>query len=291
MAIAIGGMVSSNKGRPVDQTFSMLPQRILVAAVLLPLGMLAIVAGGWILAAVITGMLAYAAWEYDHLFRVGGYQPCAGVLILGTAGTVLARHAFQFSGSDLLIGLLVIITMAIQVIAFEKGSKTSALDFAITIGGVLYLGWLGAYLISLRSLPDGLWWMLLVFPAILIGDAAAYFVGSRFGRHKISRRVSPKKSWEGYIGGIIVAGLGTMLLASLWHNYAPAITLEKGLIVGLVISILAPLGDLGESMLKRTFGVKDSSHLLPGHGGMMDRMDSWLWAAPIGYYLIVFLWV
>jgi len=280
-----------DKGSLVGQTFSMLPQRILVAVVLLPLGVLAIAAGGWTLTAVIAGMLTYAAWEYNHLFKAGGYQPSASILILGTAGTVLARYAFQFSGSDLLISLLVIITMAAQVIAFEKGSKTSALDFTITIGGVLYLGWLGAYLISLRGLPDGMWWMLVVLSAILIGDAAAYFVGSRFGRHKISRRVSPNKSWEGYFGGVIIAGLATMLLASLWHSYAPAITPEKGLIVGLVISILAPLGDLGESMLKRTFGVKDSSHLLPGHGGMMDRMDSWLWAAPIGYYLIVFLWM
>ena len=275
----------------MEQTFSMLPQRTLVTVLFLPLGILAIVVGGWVFTAVITGMLAYAAWEFNHLFKNAGYRPSASILILGTAGIVLVRHTFQFSGNDLLFAFLVMSAMATQVIEFEKGSKTSALDFTITIGGVLYLGWLGAYFISLRSLPDGVWWMLLVFPAILIGDAAAYFVGSRFGLHKLTRHVSPKKSWEGYIGGIIIAGLATMLLAGLWHMRVPFITLEKGLIVGLVIAILAPLGDLGESMLKRTFGVKDSSHLLPGHGGMMDRMDSWLWAAPIGYYLIVFLWM
>lgn len=280
-----------DKVRLEDQTYNMLAQRTLVAILILPLGMMAVAAGGWVLTAVVAGLLAYAAWEYDHLFRLGGYHPSTPILILGTISIVLARHIFQFTGSDLLIGLLVITAMAAQVSAFERGNQNAALDFTITVGGVLYLGWLGAYLISIRSLPDGLWWMLTVLPAILIGDAAAYFIGSRFGRHKLTRRVSPKKSWEGYIGGIITAGLGTMLLASLWHMRAPVITPEKGLIVGLVISILAPIGDLGESMLKRSFGVKDSSHLLPGHGGIMDRMDSWLWAAPIGYYLVLFLWI
>ncbi len=87
------------------------------------------------------------------------------------------------------------------------------------------------------------------------------------------------------------ATLGTALLAALWHMRAPMITAEDGLLIGLIISVISPLGDLGESMLKRSFGVKDASHLLPGHGGVMDRVDSWLYAAPIGYYLILFLLV
>lgn len=243
------------------------------------------------MAIIVAAISGYAAWEYYQMFVVGGYSPSAPILILGTAAIILTRFAFQFTGSDLLIVFLLLTTMTIQVIAFEKGCKTSALDFVITIGGILYLGWLGAYLISLRDLPDGLWWLLVVLPAVFISDAAAFFIGSRFGRHKLSKRASPKKSWEGYLGGVVFAALGTMLLANLWHLRAPIITPEKGLILGLAISIFSPIGDLGESMLKRNFGVKDSSRLIPGHGGILDRIDSWLWAVPIGYYLIVLLWI
>ena len=81
-----------------------------------------------------------------------------------------------------------------------------------------------------------------------------------------------------------------MLLASLWHLRAPEITLIRGLILGIVMAAVTPLGDFGESMLKRGFGVKDTSHVLPGHGGIMDRIDTWLWAAAIGYYLILYAW-
>ncbi|RPJ37909.1 MAG: CDP-archaeol synthase, partial [Chloroflexi bacterium] len=101
---------------------------------------------------------------------------------------------------------------------------------------------------------------------------------------------SPNKSWEGYVGGVIGGALFALLMASIWQLRAPAVTPMKGLILGFVICAIVPLGDLGESMLKRCFGVKDSSNLLPGHGGVLDRIDTWLWAAPIGYYLILYAW-
>lgn len=268
----------------------MLAQRLIVAILLIPAGVFAIATGGWLFAAVVVGAMGYAAWEYNQLFTQGGYHPVTTVLISGVVGLVLARQIEQFSGSDLLLAALVIVTMAVQIYQFEKRGNNSALDFNITLGGILYIGWLGAYLVSVRNLPDGLWWLLLILPTCWIGDGAAYFIGSHFGKHKMTQHVSPKKSWEGYIGGVVFGALGCMLLASLWQLRAPAITPLKGLILGLVISIVSPIGDLGESMLKRGFGVKDTSRILPGHGGMMDRIDSWLWAAAIGYYLILFAW-
>lgn len=268
----------------------MLAQRLTVILVLLPIGIIAIAFGGWVLAAVIIAVLGYGAWEYSELFKQGGFHPSTPILIAGVMGLALARQIFQFSGSDILIGALVLITMAVMVFQYEKGCDTSAMDFNITLGGVLYLGWMGSYLISLRSLPDGLWWFMVVMPVIWFADGTAYLVGSRLGRHKMTRRVSPNKSWEGYLAGVVAGMLGGMLLASLWHLRAPVVTWDKGLMIGLIIAVLSPLGDLGESMLKREFGVKDTSHLLPGHGGILDRADSWLWAAPIGYYLILFLW-
>jgi len=268
----------------------MLAQRLIVAIFIVPSLVFFAYAGGWVLAVAMVAIVGLAASEYWHLFSSGGYHPPGMLLVVGSAGFIIIRYALA-NASELYISLFILVVMAWQVIQYEKGSLTAAADFGITVGGFLYLGWLGSYFISLRGLADGTWWFLIVIPAINICDAGAYFIGSHFGRHKISRRVSPNKSWEGYFAGIVTGTLGAMALAALWHLRAPFITAEKGFILGLAVSILSPLGDLGESMLKRNFAVKDSSHLLPGHGGMMDRIDSWLWAAPIGYYIIITLFL
>jgi phosphatidate cytidylyltransferase len=184
--------------------------------------------------------------------------------------------------------------MAYHLVAFEHGRDKSASDFTITLGGVLYLGWIGAYLISLRSLPDGMWWVLLVLPAVWLADGGAYFIGKAFGRHHMSPRLSPKKTWEGYLGGILVATLGSALLAYFWSNLAgpgTSVTVLNGAVLGLILSVVTVLGDLGASMVKRQVGVKDSSKILPGHGGVFDRIDSWLWAGVIGYYMIIWLFI
>ncbi len=265
----------------------MLAQRLLVSIFLIPVGIALIYLGGWVFTILATLLFGYAAWEYWQLFYRGGYQPSAPVLVLGAAGLVLSRQFPEFTASGLVFGLVILLAMAVQVIQYEKGSQTASLDFNITVAGVLYLGWLGSYFVTVRNLPDGLWWLLLILPACWIGDGAAYFTGSHFGKHKMSPRVSPKKTWEGYIGGVIFGTLGTVLLAALWHLRAPAITPMKGLVLGMAVAAISPLGDLGESMLKRGFGIKDSGRVLPGHGGVMDRMDSWLWAGVIGYYIIL----
>lgn len=267
----------------------MLVPRLIVSIVLIPIITIIVLVGGWAMAAVLAGVFSIAAWEYWRIFRQGGYQPSLAVLITGVSALVIARHFHEFNNSDIVLAVCVLLAMAAQVIGYEKGDRAAALNFNITLGGILYIGWLGSYLMSVRDLPNGQWWLLLVLPACWLADGFAYFVGRKFGRHKMSPRVSPKKTWEGYIGGILFGALGTMLLALLWHILAPEVTALKGLVLGLVIAVASPLGDLGESMLKREFGVKDSGNVLPGHGGILDRIDSWLWAAVLSYYLI--LWV
>jgi phosphatidate cytidylyltransferase len=136
-------------------------------------------------------------------------------------------------------------------------------------------------------LPNGQWWLLLSISIISFSDSGAYFIGSRFGKHKMSPRVSPKKSWEGYFGGILAGLLGGALVGLLFHQFNSSINLINGIVLGATLSVITPLGDLGESMIKRQFNLKDSSNLLPGHGGAMDRIDTWVWAVCISYYLII----
>jgi phosphatidate cytidylyltransferase len=182
--------------------------------------------------------------------------------------------------------------MTWHLLDYENGRDKAASDFTVTIAGIVYLGWIGAYLIEIRYLQNGLWWLLLVLPAAWLADMAAYFIGSRFGRHKLSPRLSPKKSWEGYWSGILFASIGSAALAVLWHSLGgPAVPWWKGAALGAVISVLTLLGDLGESMFKRQAGLKDSSNIIPGHGGVLDRIDSWLWAGVLGYFLIVWFFL
>lgn len=262
---------------------------MIVAIILIPLTMGAVYAGGWYYLALILAMLGTAAWEYWRMFQKGGLCPSRSILIGGVLLLAATRAWLGFTFSDLFLSAIILIAMFVHMIAYERGVDCSATSFAVTLSGVIYLGWIGAYLFSVRNLPDGTWWALTVVPSAALADSGAYIFGKTFGKHKFSIRVSPKKTWEGYLGGIVFATVFTALLAALWHLRAPAVTPLAGLIIGAVISILCPIGDLGESMLKRQLGVKDSSNLLPGHGGMFDRIDSWLWAAVIGYYLVLLL--
>jgi phosphatidate cytidylyltransferase len=279
----------------------MLKQRVLVAVILLPIGLVLIFLGGWAFTLTIALILGLAAREFAQLFRLGGYQPAGFLVIAAAAAMALGRGWKGFEADAIIIGLLILAGMTYHLMAYENGRDQAATDFAITVAGGMYLGFVGAYLVSLRNLPEGLWWVLLALPAVWLADSGAYFIGRAFGKHKMSKRLSPKKSWEGYFGGILTSAIGTALLALLWQTLAsqwPA-TLEtaanisplNGAILGLAIGILAPLGDLGESMIKRQVGAKDSGTLLPGHGGAFDRIDSWLWAGIISYFIVFYFFL
>lgn len=267
----------------------MLAKRLLVINIFVPIFVLVIVLGGWTYTSFILLFLAFAAWEYWRIFKSGGYAPALPLMIAGTTLLVAGRMLWDFKYIAGIFSVIVLAAMGVHVLDYERGRESSGVDFGITLGGIFYLGWLGSYFIALRNLPSGMWWSLLVIPSIWLADSGAFLIGRRFGRHPFSARVSPNKTWEGYLGGILFGTAGTLLLALLWQLRDPTITPLKGLILGCVIAIITPIGDLGESMIKRQFGLKDSGKLLPGHGGVLDRIDSWLWAAVIGYYLILYL--
>lgn len=266
----------------------MLRDRLLVTVILVPLVALAIALGGWFFAAAVSLLLGICAWEYWRMVRSGGYNTSLVLLVVGVVGIILLHLAFGFEGSALAASLVLLAAMAYHTIEYQRGSDGSATHFTMAVGGLFYLGWLGSYLIALRNLPDGDLWLFTGLTAAWFADSGAYFFGMRFGKHKLASRVSPKKTWEGYLAGIVVAIIFNALLAWAWSLRAPQITPLNGALLGLIVGAVAPLGDLGESMLKRQFRVKDTSQLLPGHGGMLDRLDSTLWAAALSYYIITF---
>jgi phosphatidate cytidylyltransferase len=262
-------------------------KRVLVGVGLGVVGLPVILLGGTPYFLVAALLLGTAAWEYGHVFRAAGYHANDPILVGGVL-LILAARAYDPGLAPAVLTTCILIAMIWHLIDYERGRALSATDFTVTVAGIVYLGWIGAYLVDLRNLPNGMWWFWLVLPAVWIADAFAYFIGVSLGRHAMTPRLSPKKTWEGFAGGVGFCIAGTAGLAVLLHLLGgPAVTWWQGAILGLVISILTVFGDLGESMFKRQAGVKDTSNLLPGHGGVLDRMDSWLWAAALGYFFIL----
>jgi phosphatidate cytidylyltransferase len=267
-------------------------RRVFTALVLAAVGLPAIIYGGLFYYALMAVILVGAAREYVRLFRAVQYEPSEIVTVGGVLVIATARFFFAETAIPVFV-LSVLLAMTVHLFSFERGRDQAALDFAITVTGIVYIGWLGSYLLDLRSLPDGIWWWLLVLPIVWAGDVGAYSIGAAYGKHKMTPRLSPKKSWEGYFAGLFTSVLVGAFIAYAFSSLGPQplrdlINPLQGGLLGLLIGTLVPLGDLGESMLKRQGGLKDSSNIFPGHGGFLDRIDSWIWGAAIGYFLIGF---
>jgi phosphatidate cytidylyltransferase len=270
---------------------TMLQQRILSAIIFVPICLLAVFLGGWFFLITVAAIFGIGAWEFWHMFKNANYSPNRLLIISGTICLALSRVVLNQDMSGLILSVFVLASLAAHVYAYDHGVETAGLDFCFTVGGVIYVGWLGSYVMALRFLPDGLYWVLLAILGVSMSDIGAYFLGTLLGRHKVSRRVSPAKSLEGYIGGILTACLFGYLFGSLTAPHSTFINANNGILLTLVVSSFSLLGDLGESLLKRQFNLKDSSQLIPGHGGMLDRIDTWLWAGVISYYLITWFWI
>ncbi len=271
-----------------------LGKRTLVSAIIIPLAVLAIYLGGWIYSAVIITLLVAAAWEYIKLLKIIKLQPAIPLVLGGVFLLSFSRVLFQFNYSSAVLTALLLTIAAYHIFQYERGETNPAGDFGSSISVLLYIGFLGSFLISLRALPNGRWWTYLVLPTVWIADTGAYFIGSAIGKYKLAAKTSPNKTWEGYLGELIfgvLGGIGLFLLYNRVFDAGLEISLWETAILSLIISALVPLGDLTESMIKRTAGEKDSGTLLPGHGGIFDRIDSLFWAAPIAYYLILHLFL
>jgi phosphatidate cytidylyltransferase len=259
-----------------------LSQRVLSAAVMIPLVALVIYLGGWWIFLVMAAAIIAAQYEFWQVLSVGGHRPSLPVAVAISLALLVDAQwpALRLTVPTVTAALLV--SLIWHLVDYELGAPASATDWGLTLGGGLYLGWMAGLLSRLRELPGGLGWIMLAFIPVWIGDSAAFFVGLRWGTHKSFPRLSPKKSWEGTAAGVAATTLCLMIL-----GVPLGLSLWQALALGVTVAVLAPLGDLAESMFKRQVGVKDSGHLIPGHGGVLDRIDSMLFSVPAVYFFIL----
>jgi len=260
--------------------------RIISACVLVPVIAGAAILGGLPFLAVILVICGISAWEFGRIFdQKDGIRVPLVLLVISVLVLILARYFIGIDASHRTLTFCIMAAMLCGTVLCERDIPKSALSFVVLTTGMVYIGWLGGYMISLRQLPDGEIKFLTVICMVWANDVFAFFVGSAIGKHKMFRIVSPKKSWEGFFGGMLV----TVLVSALAQLTVPVIRstydLKQILILAAAVSLSGPLGDYGESMIKRCYGVKDSSNLIPGHGGFFDRFDSCFFAMPVAYYV------
>lgn len=256
--------------------------RIVIAAVLLPLVIGVVYLGGWwLLGLALVGGLAalhelYAMARELRPLVLGGY--------LGFALTLLG---LQLGGPVWMLGgLLTTFVFAFAVYGLAGVRQSATTSFGVTVLGVVWVGAGIGCLLLIRDIPEfGFWALVAVLFTVFAADTGAYIVGRTFGRHRLAPAISPAKSWEGLLGGMLAA-IGTTFVI-LYKDRDDFLTIPESLLLGLVIALAAVLGDLFESSVKRDLEVKDSGRMLGAHGGMLDRLDSLLWAGPAAYFAIL----
>jgi len=269
----------------------MLWKRAVIALTLGPLALYFVYLGGWFYFVPITAVLLLATYEFTNMMRQIGANISLWILFPAVFLLLVGGQWPEsgISGPATLISLLAIMSYALWLYEKRK-SEHASLSWMSMMGGLLLFGWIGSHFLLIRGIEVNAWqWTILALVSTWAADSGAYMVG-RFmagkllGRHQLSPRLSPNKTVEGYIGGIVLGTLFTIGVA-----YFMQLALLPALIIGLLASIVSPLGDLGMSMLKRESKVKDSGHVFGEHGGAIDRIDSLIWSVAMAYYVLLFL--
>lgn len=261
----------------------MLHLRILSAIIGIPL-ILGLVYLGDIFYSVFVLLLAILGiHEYMLMLKHRGYHLPLFIGYVGVSVIIAVIHLGPLLGVNLFYPAIIAIFMTLALALLIYFEKADFAESALIFWGIIYLGGLCGYLILLRGLPEGLILTFLLFLGAWCNDTIAYFTGIKWGKRRLAPTISPKKSVEGALCGIVGTALLFFLLATLLPEWI-GLTRGGSAIFGLVIAIFGQLGDLVESAMKRKFGVKDAGGLIPGHGGVLDRFDSLLFAAPVLYY-------
>ena len=250
--------------------------RVITALVLLPGVLWLIWRGGVPLALLIGAAASVCALELNQLPR----RELTGAAVVSIGGAfvipLLQEAPAAWVTAETVLSAVVIVAFA-DALLFEVEIPNAPRRVALAVLGTAYAGILLSALLPLRRMPRGEWWILLTLVVTWLNDTFAYFAGRAFGRRKLYERISPSKTWEGALGGAAGSIAGAIVVRQIW---LPSVPVWGAALIGVGAAILGPVGDLSESMLKRAFGAKDSGSLLPGHGGLLDRIDALLFNAP-----------
>ncbi|MBS1914630.1 MAG: phosphatidate cytidylyltransferase [Bacteroidetes bacterium] len=312
-----------------EQRFGNATMRVVTAVIAIPLVLGAIWLGGWAFYLFVALISTGALMEFYWLAEKKGAHPNKVLGILAGLGVALAfmpqaeewraalypgAGAAAGGGVQFLVALMIVLAIATLIVELFREEGSPLVSMMATLGGVVYIPTLLATLVGLRNLfhvsastaenslgrfrtehmpaavsgfnERNLYIVVAVIVTIWICDSGAYYCGRAFGRHKLFERVSPKKTWEGAIGGAVFA-IGGMIAFQHW--LLPFLSIGDAVVLGAIVGIFGQTGDLAESLLKRDAGVKDSSQLIPGHGGLLDRFDSLIFVAPLAYVYLVYV--
>lgn len=272
----------------------MLLPRLITAVVGIPLILLTVYWGGIPFLLLMAGVVFLSLREFYILAGQGKYgtQPVIGMI----AGMLLFLSLF-LNGTSLgpiadnqgTVALLAVLLIPMFAREMVRSSAQKAIErLSVTFFGAFFIPWTLGHLLLIRSLrPYGMQYIYFMFIVIWVLDTGAYAVGKRFGRHSLASMVSPKKTLEGAVGGVVTSILTAIICRFIFMSEFMGV--PEAALLGLVIAVVAQFSDLSESLLKRDVGVKDSANLLPGHGGMLDRFDSFLFTAPLLYYYLTII--
>jgi len=224
-----------------------------------------------------------AQYEYYRFHFAERWSPPVG---LGLALGLFVTTGFAAPGllSDTASVTFMVVAVLLSQLLAGRELKSGFMDTAVVTFGVFYVAWLLGHLILLRNLPEGPFLVFFLFLVTWANDTGAYYVGTLWGRRPLVPRLSPQKTWEGLIGGFL-GSVAAAFACRAW--FLESLSATDILWIGVLLGAAAPLGDLCESILKRSAGVKDSGAIIPGHGGILDRIDSLIFTTPTFYYYLL----
>lgn len=251
---------------------------------MLPIIILIVLKGGPILLACLLALIS--AIGISEFYTMALPARKLELRFAAVTGSALVFIPFAANDRFILSGIgILFITFSLLFLYRIRTIESAAQEIAFALLAFLYVPFLLMHLVLLRQTPYGVQWLFVIMLIVMTNDSTAYYTGSAFGKHRLYPLVSPKKSIEGAVGGLVGSICGTLLAK---FTFFPQLSYRDAIVTALVVGIVGQAGDLFESMLKRSFGVKDSGTLIPGHGGVLDRLDSILFAAPITYYYVLF---
>jgi phosphatidate cytidylyltransferase len=259
----------------------MLSKRIISALIGIPLLILIVFKGDPYLALAIFLLTLLALLEFRNIIN---NSQCQALVLLLWLSALLIPFIFLLE-YNYIFPIFIIYLLFSWSYYLVHSAHFTPLDLSFTLLGVIYIFIGFVHLLLLRNFPDGFWLVMYVFVVVCGTDTGAYFTGLTIGKHKLAPLISPQKTWEGFVGGLIMG----VFAAYIYSIYAPLADGKSLLYIAPFVSLAGQLGDLFESSLKRFGKIKDSGKIIPGHGGVLDRFDSTLWAAPITYYSLIIL--